>query len=83
MYRFGMEVLLHLPPADVRDFFHGFFQLPAARWQAYMAGTASVGEISAIMMQVFTRVPAPLKARLMGQSFTGHGARMWGTLLGG
>lgn len=82
MYGFGMEVLLGLEPDGVRDFFDGFFQVPEARWQAYMAGEGSVGQLSATMLKVFGKVPAALKGRLMSQSFTGHGARMWGALLG-
>ncbi|MFN3200512.1 MAG: lycopene cyclase family protein [Bradymonadia bacterium] len=82
MFGFGMEVLLSLEPEGVRSFFDGFFKVPPARWQAYMAGTGTMGQLSGTMLQVFNKVPVGLKGRLMSQSLTGHGARMWGALMG-
>lgn len=82
LFRFGMEVLLRLDQRAQQQFFEGFFTLDADRQAAWLAGTLTVSEASAAMLQVFKALPWGLRSRLIGHGMRPHGWRMLGALMG-
>jgi lycopene beta-cyclase len=65
LYRFGLDVLLALDPAQTRAFFAGFFMLPAADWRAYLSRTASPLRLHRTMLALMARVPVGLRRRVL------------------
>jgi lycopene beta-cyclase len=70
LYLFGLEALLTFDGPQLRDFFTAFFKLPPERWQGYLSGTLSTGEIMRTMLAMFAhtsnRVRLPLIRHAVG-----------------
>jgi lycopene beta-cyclase len=82
MRRRGLDVLLRLPPAEVPEFFEGFFSLPARSRRAYLGscGTSGsdrsdddVAESVRAMLSVFARLTPRLRAHLVAGTLCGPG----------
>lgn len=82
LYRFGMEVLLRLRPADQRRFFEGFFQLPPEEAAGYLAGRLSIPGMAAAMTKVFGAVPFSVRAQIVRTSVGPARSLLWSPLLG-
>jgi len=65
LYLFGLEALLKLGSAQLRDFFTSFFELPPERWQGYLSGTLTLREQLAVMAAVFRRASPRVRAPLL------------------
>jgi lycopene beta-cyclase len=82
MRRRGLDVLLRLPPAEVPEFFEGFFSLPARPRRAYLGscGTSDsdrsdddVAESVRAMLSVFARLTPRLRGHLIAGTLCGPG----------
>ena len=82
MRRRGLDVLLRLPPAEVPEFFEGFFSLPARPRRAYLGSCGASGadrsdddvvESVRAMMSVFARLTPRLRGHLVAGTLCGPG----------
>jgi lycopene beta-cyclase len=64
LHQYGAEVLLSMSQSEIAEFFDVFFDLPAARWQAYLRGDGSPRELAVAMATVF-RAASPKTRRLL------------------
>lgn len=78
--RFGMELLLDLDTEATAGFFRAFFTTPPERWQSYLSGAATAGEVRAAMRSVFARAGWGLRLRLAQAGFGPHGRLLRGAL---
>lgn len=65
LHDYGLDVLLRLDPSEVAAFFDAFFDLPRARWAAYLRVDAGPTEVAAAMTEVFRSTTWPMRRRLM------------------
>jgi lycopene beta-cyclase len=65
MHQYGAEVLLGMSQSDIAEFFDVFFELPSARWQAYLRVDSSPRELAGAMAEVFRAASAPTRRLLM------------------
>lgn len=65
LYTFGLTFLTGLDTRQVQSFFRAFFALSDADWQLYLSGTASSSQLARIMRDVFLRLDADLRWRLV------------------
>jgi lycopene beta-cyclase len=82
LYRFGMEALLRLSPAETRAFFASFFMLPAADWQGYFSDHLSAAELRAVMARLFLFLPSRLRRALLRAAVGRPGLDLARALLG-
>ena len=82
LYRFGLEGLLAMNPATTRNFFHAFFQLPAADWAGYLSDRHTTPELRRVMWQLFAGVPAGLKWSLARAGFGPEGLALFASTVG-
>jgi lycopene beta-cyclase len=68
LHDFGLEVLLGLDDAEVREFFDAFFELPQRDWAAYLRIDTPPREISAAMVRLFRSSSWRLRRRLAGRN---------------
>ena len=61
----GLDVLLRLNPDEVAAFFDAFFDLPPARWSAYLRIDTEPTQVAAAMTEVFRSASWPLRRRMM------------------
>ncbi len=66
LYQFGLEKLMRFSEPQLRGHFATFFALPREQWYGFLANTASVPELLAAMVRLFTTAPWSVKAGLMG-----------------
>jgi lycopene beta-cyclase len=64
--RIGLEALLRMPPAQVREFFETFFELPPRYPWAYLTGRDDLRGTAAAMTALFARSDWAQRARLIG-----------------
>ncbi len=64
LFRFGMEQLLGMEGAAVREFFDAFFALPDEDWRGYLGDRLSAREVSGVMARLFARAPGATRRRL-------------------
>mgnify|MGYP001033653569 FL=1 len=65
LHDYGLEMMLKLEPAEVREFFGAFFSLEPELWPAYLRLDSSPGEVSRVMAELFRAVSWPMRRRLM------------------
>ena len=65
LHDYGLEMMLRLEPAEVREFFGAFFSLEPELWPAYLRLDSSPGEVSRVMAELFRSVSWPMRRRLM------------------
>lgn len=63
--RFGLDALLRLDGTGQRQFFDAFFTLEPPLWAGYLSSTLAPAEITALMGELFTRVPWSVRANLL------------------
>lgn len=63
--RFGLDALLRLDGTGQRQFFDAFFTLEPPLWAGYLSSTLAPAEITALMGELFTRVPWSVRATLL------------------
>jgi lycopene beta-cyclase len=64
LHDYGLELLLRLDDAEVREFFGAFFRLPAEQIQRYMRIDTPPREVAAVMFRLFSSVSWPMRRRL-------------------
>jgi lycopene beta-cyclase len=64
LHQYGAEVLVSMSQTQIAEFFDTFFDLPVARWQAYLRVDSSPGELMAAMARVF-RAASPRTRRAL------------------
>ena len=55
LHQLGLEALLRFDQSALQQFFATFFDLPEARWRAYLSGADDVAEVRRTMLTVFRR----------------------------
>ncbi len=65
LHDYGLRVLLGLEQRELAQFFDAFFDLPTSRWSAYLRIDTPPAAVSATMAQLFARLPAPVRRRLL------------------
>lgn len=66
--RYGLELMLRLPPADLPAFFEAFFSLPARDRWTFLDGRDRPAGCAMAMARVFGKVDRATKLRLIGSS---------------
>jgi lycopene cyclase-like protein len=66
LYQFGLEKLMRFSEPQLRAHFATFFSLPQDQWYGFLANTATVPELVAAMVQLFSTAPWSVKVGLMG-----------------
>ncbi|GAA5173750.1 hypothetical protein GCM10023321_76020 [Pseudonocardia eucalypti] len=66
--RYGLELMLRLPPADLPAFFEAFFGLPARDRWTFLGGRDRPAGCALAMARVFGKVDRATKLRLIGSS---------------
>jgi len=65
LHQYGAEVLLSMSQTQIAEFFDTFFDLPAARWQAYLRVDSDPRELMVAMAGVFKAASPRTRRRLM------------------
>jgi lycopene beta-cyclase len=65
MHQYGAEVLLSMSQAQIAEFFDTFFELPAAKWQAYLRVDSPPKELLGTMAHMFRGASASTRMSLM------------------
>jgi lycopene beta-cyclase len=65
LHQYGAEVLLSMSQAQIAEFFDAFFELPAAKWQAYLRVDSSPRELFTTMAHMFRGASGQTRMRLM------------------
>jgi len=76
LYLFGLEALLTLSSAQLKDFFSAFFRLSPELWQGYLSGTQSAGGVTRTMTTMFQYAPSSVRLPLIRASFGQNGAHL-------
>jgi len=71
LHDYGLELLLRLDDAEVREFFGAFFRLPVEQIQRYMRIDTPPREVAAVMFRLFSSVSWPMRRRLATGNPTG------------
>lgn len=80
LWLFGLECMLRLEPAQLREFFGAFFSLPDEQWRGYMSGTIGPGEVAGVMWSLFRMAPMSLRMALGKTAMGREGWEMMRTL---
>ncbi|HEX8361134.1 MAG TPA: lycopene cyclase family protein [Longimicrobium sp.] len=83
LFRFGMEQLLRMQGAAVREFFDAFFALPDEDWRGYLGDRLSAREVSGVMARLFARAPGATRRRLAVGALGPGGRALAASLLTG
>ena len=81
LHRFGMEALVRMELASVREFFDAFFRHAPAVWRRWLAGTLPPSDIATAMLSHFGRVGWSVRAQLVTTSLGPDGLRLLGDLV--
>ncbi|MGB5134705.1 MAG: lycopene beta cyclase [Prochlorococcaceae cyanobacterium] len=65
LYQFGLEKLMRFSEHQLRAHFVTFFSLPDAQWYGFLANTATVPELLAAMLRLFSEAPWSVRRGLM------------------
>lgn len=65
LHQYGADVLLSMSQSQIAEFFDVFFDLPAARWQAYLRTDSTPTELMAAMAGVFKAATPQTRRALM------------------
>lgn len=65
LHDYGLETLLRLDDAEVRQFFGAFFDLPQAQWSAYLRLDTPPADLARVMTRLFRSSSWSLRRRLM------------------
>jgi lycopene cyclase-like protein len=68
LYLFGLASLMRCDQRQTEAFFRTFFELPFANWSRYLTDDLSTGELLAVMLQIFGRVPQRVRMTLAGSA---------------
>lgn len=80
-YRFGMEALLRMDLASVREFFDTFFHHSPDVWRAWLGGDLPPAGIASAMLAHFGRVGWKVRGQLVATSLGPDGLRLLGDLV--
>ena len=69
LYLFGLEALLTLDSAQLKDFFGAFFNLSPELWQGYLSGIHGAGGVAKTMTAMFQHAPNSVRLPLLRASF--------------
>jgi lycopene beta-cyclase len=81
LFRFGMEQLLAMEGAAVREFFDAFFALPDADWRGYLGDGLTAREVSGVMARLFASAPGSTRRRLALGTLGAGGRELAASLL--
>lgn len=65
LHEYGLNVLVRLDRAGVREFFEAFFDLPDETWSAYLRSDTPPRELSGVMASLFRSAPWSTRRRLV------------------
>jgi lycopene cyclase-like protein len=66
LYQFGLEKLMRFSEPQLRAHFATFFSLPDDQWYGFLANTATLPELLAAMLRLFSQAPWSVRRGLMG-----------------